>query len=73
MTYELLKDEETAIRYAPETYASPLIQQALPLKQHVIIKSEAGENRETRDIEEGKYTLILKIVDKLSGNSVEKK
>jgi len=73
VTYELLKDEETAIRYAPETYLSPLIQQALPLKQHVIIKSEAGEKREERDIEAGKYTLILKIVDKLSGNSVEKK
>jgi len=73
VTYEVLKDEETAIRYAPESCASPLIQQTLPLKQHVIIKSEEGERREERNIEAGKYTLVLKIVDKLSGNSVEKK
>ncbi len=73
VTYEVLKDEKAAIRYAPETSASPLIQQILPLKKHVIIKSEEGEKREIQDIEPGKYTLVLKIVDKLSGNTVEKK
>jgi hypothetical protein len=73
VTYEIFKGEETAIRYAPVTYVSPLIQHALPLKQHVIIKSEEGEKREERDIEAGKYTLVLKIVDKRSGNTVEKK
>ena len=73
VTYEVLKGEETAIRYAPETYVSPLIQQALPLKQHVIIKSEEGERREERDIPAGEYTLVLKIVDKMSGNTVEEK
>ncbi|MCK4645425.1 MAG: hypothetical protein KAU46_04150 [Candidatus Aminicenantes bacterium] len=73
VTYEVLKGEETAIRYAPRTYISPLIQEALPLKQHVIIKSEEGERSEERDIEAGKYTLVLKIVDKRSGNTVEKK
>jgi hypothetical protein len=73
VTYEVLKDEKAAIRYAPETSASPLIQQILPLKKHVIIKSEEGEKHETRDIEPGKYTLVLKIVDKISGNTVEKK
>lgn len=73
VTYEVLKGEETAIRYAPVTYISPLIQHALPLKQHVIIKSEEGEKNEERDLEAGKYTLVLKIVDKVSGNTVEKK
>jgi hypothetical protein len=73
VTYEVLKGEETAIRYAPVTYISPLIQHALPLKQHVIIKSEEGEKNEERDLEAGKYTLLLKIVDKISGNTVEKK
>ena len=73
VAYEILKGGETAILYAPETYASPLIQQALPLKQTVIIKSEEGEKQETRDIEPGKYTIVLKITDKISGYSIEEK
>lgn len=73
VAYEILKGGETAVLYAPETYASPLIQQALPLKQTVIIKSEEGEKQETRDIEPGKYTIVLKITDKISGYSIEEK
>lgn len=73
VAYQILKGEETAILYAPETYVSPLIQQALPMKQTVIIKSEEGEKQETRDIEPGTYTLVLKITDKISGFSTEEK
>jgi len=73
VAYEILKGEETAVLYTPETYASPLIQQALPLKQTVVIKSEEGEKQETRDLEPGKYTLVLKITDNVSGYSLEEK
>jgi len=73
VAYEILKGEETAVLYTPETYASPLIQQGLPLTQTVIIKSEEGEKQETRDLEPGKYTLVLKITDKTSGYSLEEK
>ena len=73
VAYEILKGEETAVLYTPQTYATPLIQQALPLKQTVIIKSEEGEKQEDRDLEPGKYTLILKITDKVSGYSLEEK
>ncbi len=73
VAYKILKGEETAILYTPETYASPLIQQVLPLKQFVTIKSEEGEKTEERDIEPGKYTIVLKITDKVSGYSIEEK
>lgn len=73
VAYEILKGEETAVLYTPETYASPLIQQPLPLQQTVIIKSEEGEKQEIRDLEPGKYTLVIKITDKVSGYSLEEK
>jgi hypothetical protein len=73
ISYEVIQGEEIAIRYAPGTYASPLIQQILPLEQSVVIKSEEGEKKETRDLEPGQYILSMKITDKGSGNSVEKK
>jgi len=70
--YEVLKDEEKAIRFAPGTYNSALISQPLHLKKTVIIKFETGERQETRDLEPGKYTLSMKITDKVSGKSVSK-
>jgi len=71
--YGLIKGEETVIRYSPGTYNNPLIQQNLPLERRLIIKSESGEKEETRELEPGKYTLSMKITDKVSKNSVEKK
>lgn len=70
------KGEETAIRWTPQTYNSPLISQPLPLKQTVIIKSPdikpAGEKTEQRDLPAGNYTLVITAQDKISGNSVTK-
>lgn len=73
INYEVLKGEEVVIRYAPGTYTNPLVQQILPLKQRVIIKSESGEKEEVRELEAGKHVLSLKIMDKVTGNSVDKK
>lgn len=71
--YEILKGEEKAIRYAPGIYNNPLIQQPLPLKKTVVVKYESGEKEESRDLEPGEYTLLIKITDKISGLTMEKK
>jgi len=70
INYEVYKGEAIQIRYQPQIYDSPLISQPLPMKKTVLIKSEEGEKKETRDLEPGSYTLSLKITDKISGNSI---
>lgn len=70
--FEVLKGEELAIRFQPGKYEIPLVPQPLHLKQTLILTSEEGERRETRDLEPGNYTLSLKISDKVSGKSVSK-
>jgi len=70
--FEVYKGEELAIRFKPGKYEVPLVPQPLHLKQTLIITSEEGERRETRDLEPGKYTLSLKISDKISGKSETK-
>jgi hypothetical protein len=73
VNFEVKKGEEIAIRWAPQTYdISPLVSQPLPLKQTVIIKSQAGERTEQRDLTAGNYTLVVSVSDKVSGNSVTK-
>ncbi|MFH1962547.1 MAG: hypothetical protein ABIJ30_06695 [bacterium] len=73
VNYEVLKGEETAIRFSPPgIYDLPLVSQPLHLKKPMTIKSEEGERKETRDLEPGKYTLSIKITDKISGKSVTK-
>ncbi len=67
--FEVLKGEELAINFKPGKYETPLVPQPLHLKQTLIITSEEGERRETRNLEPGKYTLSLKISDKISGKS----
>lgn len=70
INYEVYKGEEIHIHFQSQTYDAPLISQPLPLKKTVLIKSEQGEKKETRDLEAGSYTLSLKIKDKISGNSI---
>ncbi len=74
--YEVLKGEETVIRYAPQGYESPIVSQPLPMKKTVIIKTTKGEEtterKEQRDLEPGSYTLSLNIKDNISGKSLEK-
>lgn len=72
VTYSILKGEEKAISFAPGNYDTPFIHQPLPLKKTTVTKSESGERTEEKDIEAGKYTLSLKIVDKVSGKSITK-
>jgi hypothetical protein len=72
VSYEILKGEEKAIRFAPGIYDIPLVSQPLHLKKTLTIKSETGEQKETRNLEPGKYTLSVKITDKVLGKSVTK-
>ncbi|MFQ6070632.1 MAG: hypothetical protein ACE5LC_08935 [Candidatus Aminicenantales bacterium] len=74
ITYEVLQEEKPAIRYEPILYASPFIEQPLRLEQTVIIKQDGKEiRRETRPLKPGEYTLSIKVMDKISGNSVAEK
>lgn len=70
VSYSILKDEEKAVSFAPGNYDTPFVNQPLPLKKTVVIKSESGERTEEQEIEAGKYTLSLEIVDKVSGKSI---
>jgi len=71
--YEVKKGEETIIRYEPTIYTNPLVSQPLPMKQTILIKSEKeGEKKESRDLAVGNYTLVIKILDKVTGNAVTK-
>lgn len=72
ISFEVMKGEEAVIRWAPQTYNTPLVSQPLPMKQTVIIKSRAGEKTEERNLEPGAYTLTLAIKDNVSGNGVTK-
>ena len=72
--YKVLKEEQKVINYGLTTYESPFVIQLIPLKKTVIIKSETeGEKKEDQDLEPGKYTLSINIIDKISGNSISKK
>jgi hypothetical protein len=70
--FEVLKGEELAIRFKPGKYEVPLVPQPLHLKQTLIITSGEEQRTETRDLEPGKYTLSLKISDKVSEKSETK-
>ncbi len=73
VSYEVLKGEEKTLRWAPQTYETPLVDQPLPLEKTVLIRSDSGEERtEKRPLEPGKYTLSLTITDKISGKSSTK-
>lgn len=77
VSYEVLKDDQVAIRYAPQKYDSPIISQPLPMKQTVLIKEtdaegKTTERREQRDLEPGAYTLTMTIKDNLSGKTLVK-
>lgn len=70
--YEVKKGEETAIRWQSQTYQAPLVSQPLPLEQTRLIKTETEEKSETQDLPAGKYTLVIKITDKVSGKTLTK-
>jgi hypothetical protein len=70
--YEVLKEEESVIRFQSQAYNFPLVSQVLPMKTRVIIKSEGEEKREDKDLEPGIYTFSLKIKDNVTGKSLDK-
>jgi hypothetical protein len=76
VNYEVQTPDGTAaIKWQNQTYQNPLIDQALPLKQTMKISDEKGVELRTeqKDLGAGKYSLVLKITDKVSGFVVEKK
>lgn len=76
INYEIVKDEETIIRYAPASYDMALVSQPLPLKRTVLVKSTkegtTTEKREERDLEPGAYVLNIEIADKIAGKTIKK-
>jgi len=76
VNYEVQKEDGAAvIKWQTQTYPSPLIDQGLPLKQTKLTTDQATGKQSTSqsDLTAGKYVLVLKIKDKVSGFAVEKK
>jgi hypothetical protein len=74
--YEVQKEDgSAAIKWAQQAYVSPVIDQPLPLKQTVKITDAKGENARTeqRDLAAGKYVMVIKIKDNVSGLTTEQK
>jgi len=70
VTFEVQKEDGTpAIKWQSQSYPSSLIDQTLPLKRTL----KTGEKTEVKDLEPGKYNLVLKITDKVSAMTLEKK
>jgi len=73
ISFEVKQGEESSLKWAGQTYTSPLISQPLPLKQTVKIKKgDEPEKIEQRDLPAGSYTLVINILDKISQNTVVK-
>lgn len=72
MNFEVKKGEGVLFRFAPAVFESPLVSLPLPMKYTVFKQTEAGEVKEEKDLEPGKYVLALKIMDKNSGNTLTK-
>jgi len=70
--YEVRQADKAAIKWAVQTYDFALVSQPLPLKQTLLIKNDQGEKQETRDLAAGKYTLVIRIKDKIGGSTIEK-
>jgi len=70
INFEVKKGEESSLKWAPQTYNSPLISQPLPMKQTVKIKKgDEPEKIEQRDLPAGSYTLVINMLDKISQNA----
>jgi hypothetical protein len=72
VAYEVKQADKAAIKWAVQTYDFALVSQPLPLKQTLLIKNDQGEKQETRDLPAGKYTLVIRIKDKIGGSTIEK-
>ncbi|TET74424.1 MAG: hypothetical protein E3J56_02420 [Candidatus Aminicenantes bacterium] len=72
VNYEVLKEEESVIRFESQTYNFPFISQLLPMKRAVTMKSKDEEKQEKKDLEPGIYTFSLKIKDNVTGKTLDK-
>ncbi len=74
VTYEVRQAEKSVLKWPAVQTESPLVIQPLPLIQTVKITDPAkGERMETKNLDPGTYDLVIQILDKVSGNKVEKK
>jgi len=76
VSYEVMKGEESEIKYASQKYNSPLVSQPLPLKKTVLTtttseEGETSEKKETKDLEPGSYSLKIFIKDNISEKTQE--
>ena len=72
VNFEVKQGEKSSIKWAPQTYNSPLISQPLPLKQTLNIKTGDQERTETKDLPPGDYQLSIQIKDKVSEKTLVK-
>ncbi|MGB9892923.1 MAG: hypothetical protein ACPLRA_00810, partial [Candidatus Saccharicenans sp.] len=74
VNYEVKKGTEPnpVLRWATSTYDTPFIEQPLPLIKTLLTKDDKGEREETKPLEPGKYSLVVKIYDRNTGLKTEK-
>jgi hypothetical protein len=60
------------IQWSAQNYDSASISRELLLKRNETIKDDKGEKNAQRDLEPGKYALVVKVKDRVSGATVEK-
>jgi hypothetical protein len=73
INFEVLQGEKAVIKYATGNFESPLVSLPLQLKQTLQIQKGEETRTETRDLPAGSYTLVTKIMDKVSGLKGESK
>lgn len=74
VNYEVRLAEKSLLKWPAVQTESPLVIQPLPLIQTLkITDPEKGERTESKNLDPGTYDLIIKILDKVSGNKVEQK
>lgn len=64
---------ETALRFDTQTFQSPLISLPLPLKQTFEVRTGDKVEYKKEDLAPGRYVLIIRLLDKISGLKGEKK
>jgi hypothetical protein len=71
--FEVIQNDKPSIKFASQTYTTPLIDQPLPLKQTLQITTGEEVKTEQRDLPAGEYVFVAKILDTVSGLKTEKK
>lgn len=66
------KNYDIVINLGTQRYQYPLISQQLPLKQTLIVKTEAGETKAEKRLPAGDYLLYFFIFDKVKSMSIER-